>query len=114
MWARRLLIGAGLAASSLFIVPTVAGAADCGSMTGVGCSTTPSIAGTSTSPAPTAALPNTGSGSSGSTAGTSTNPGTGSSSLPFTGADIGELAVIGAGAVVAGTVLIRRRRQPAL
>jgi LPXTG-motif cell wall-anchored protein len=41
--------------------------------------------------------------------GTSTSP-TGSSSLPFTGTDIEELAVIGAGAVLVGGLLIRRRR----
>jgi LPXTG-motif cell wall-anchored protein len=35
----------------------------------------------------------------------------GSSSLPFTGADIEELAVVGAGAVLAGGLLLRRRRS---
>ena len=35
----------------------------------------------------------------------------GSSSLPFTGADIGELAAVGAGAVAVGVVLTRRRRN---
>jgi LPXTG-motif cell wall-anchored protein len=35
------------------------------------------------------------------------------SSLPFTGADISELAVVGAGAVLAGGLLIRRRRRTA-
>ena len=34
-----------------------------------------------------------------------------SASLPFTGADIGELAVVGAGAIVVGGVLARRRRS---
>lgn len=34
----------------------------------------------------------------------------GSSSLPFTGADVAELAAIGAGAVVLGGVLVRARR----
>ncbi len=33
------------------------------------------------------------------------------SSLPFTGADVAELAVIGTGAVLAGGVLMRRRRR---
>jgi LPXTG-motif cell wall-anchored protein len=37
----------------------------------------------------------------------------GSSSLPFTGADIEELAVVGAGAVLVGGLLIRRRRNAA-
>jgi LPXTG-motif cell wall-anchored protein len=35
----------------------------------------------------------------------------GSSSLPFTGADIGELAAVGAGAIVIGGILVRRRRS---
>jgi LPXTG-motif cell wall-anchored protein len=35
----------------------------------------------------------------------------GSASLPFTGADVGELAAIGAGAIVIGGVLARRRRS---
>ena len=33
------------------------------------------------------------------------------SSLPFTGADVAELAVIGTGAVLAGGLLMRRRRR---
>ncbi len=32
------------------------------------------------------------------------------SSLPFTGADVAELAVVGVGAVAVGTVLLRRRK----
>ncbi|MDQ6927695.1 MAG: hypothetical protein M3159_03425 [Actinomycetota bacterium] len=35
----------------------------------------------------------------------------GTFSLPLTGADIAEMSVIGAGAVVAGTVLVRRARR---
>jgi LPXTG-motif cell wall-anchored protein len=35
----------------------------------------------------------------------------GTTSLPFTGADIEELAVVGGGAVLAGGLLIRRRRR---
>ena len=34
-----------------------------------------------------------------------------SSSLPFTGADVEELAVVGAGAILAGGLLLRRRRM---
>ncbi len=34
-----------------------------------------------------------------------------STSLPFTGADVEELAVLGLGAIVAGGVLMRRRRR---
>ena len=51
--------------------------------------------------------------SGGSTTVTASTQANGSSSLPFTGADIGELAVVGAGAVVAGVVLSRRRRSAA-
>ncbi|MGO8872399.1 MAG: LPXTG cell wall anchor domain-containing protein [Acidimicrobiales bacterium] len=43
-------------------------------------------------------------------AGTAANPSS-STSLPFTGADIGELAVVGTGAVLAAAVLVRRRRR---
>lgn len=46
---------------------------------------------------------------SGSTvkASTATNP----STLPFTGGDVAGLALIGAGAALAGTVLVRRSRR---
>ena len=33
-------------------------------------------------------------------------------SLPFTGADVEEIAVVGGGALVVGAVLTRRRRRP--
>lgn len=39
---------------------------------------------------------------------TSTNP----STLPFTGGDVAGLALIGVGAALAGTVLVRRSRRP--
>ena len=48
-------------------------------------------------------------GTPGATAPVSTAP----TSLPFTGADIEEMAIIGLGAVVAGGVLLRRRRLSA-
>ena len=35
------------------------------------------------------------------------------STLPFTGGDVVGLAVIGAGAALAGTVMVRRSRRPA-
>ncbi|MGZ4689964.1 MAG: hypothetical protein ACXVKA_04835 [Acidimicrobiia bacterium] len=35
------------------------------------------------------------------------------STLPFTGGDVAGLALIGAGAALAGTVLVRRSRRPA-
>ncbi len=110
MWARRLIIGSSLAVASLAMVPSAAGAAtDCSSAntpasmtepsTGAQC---PTISASATSPSPT-----------GGTAGTSTGTDgvSGTSSLPFTGADIGEIAVVGAGAVLAGGLLARRRRR---
>jgi hypothetical protein len=35
-----------------------------------------------------------------------------SSTLPFTGGDVAGLALIGAGAAIAGTVMVRRSRRP--
>lgn len=104
MWARRLLIGSGVAVASLIAVPSAAGVASCGSMSGVNCSTKPpAIAGTVKPPSQ---LPATlGTGSSGPTTAPTT-------SLPFTGADVEELAVVGVGAVLAGSLLMRRRRRP--
>ena len=109
MWARRLLIGSGLAVGSLALASGVAGAASCGSMSGVSCSVTPQVSGNQTTPTPattaaTSALPYDGTSSSSSSSTGS------SSSLPFTGADIAELAVIGGAAAVVGGVLTRRRR----
>lgn len=95
---QRICIGAGLAVVSMIAVPTIAGA-DSSCYTGC---TPPIVSPTSvpvsprgTDPVHTAAVA------------TTTN---GSSSLPFTGADVGELAAVGVGAVVIGGVLTRRRR----
>ena len=98
-WTQRMCIGAGLAVVSMFAVPTVAGA-DATCYTGC---TPPTVSPTSvpppgpktTDPVHTTKMVN------------------GSSSLPFTGADIGELAAVGVGAVVVGGVLTRRRRRTA-
>ena len=108
MWARRLLIGSGFAVASLIAVPSAAGAASCGSMSGVSCSgKPPAIAGNSgTVEADESAARHAGYG--GPQAPT-TAPTT---SLPFTGADVEELAVVGVGAVLAGSLLMRRRRRP--
>jgi LPXTG-motif cell wall-anchored protein len=99
-WSQRICIGAGLVVTSMFAVPTVAGA-----------DTTCYIGCTPSAVSPAAVTPPAPTGSEGvnSTAAT-TN---GSSSLPFTGADIGELAAVGLGAVVIGGVLTRRRRRNA-
>jgi LPXTG-motif cell wall-anchored protein len=101
-WTQRILIGTGLAVTSLFAVPTVAGAV--GTTCYVGC-TPPNVSPSSVPVAPT-------SDGGAHVAATSTLA-NGSSSLPFTGADIGELAAVGAGAVVIGGVLARRRRRAA-
>ena len=96
-WGQRICIGSSIALASLFAVPAVAGA-DTTCYTGCTPST---VANNSTvPPGPT-------------TSRTDPLPGTvnGSSSLPFTGADIGELAAVGAGAIVVGGVLARRRRS---
>jgi len=97
-WAQRICIGSSIALASIFAVPAMAGAADTTCYTGctpptVSNNTVPPPTPSSTDPVHTAASVN------------------GSSSLPFTGADIGELAAIGAGAIVLGGVLARRRRS---
>jgi LPXTG-motif cell wall-anchored protein len=103
MWARRLIVGSSLAVASLVMVPGIAGATPscipAGSVTEpAGCVTTPTVTG-STDPLP-------------ATSGTSTvKTASTTSSLPFTGADVAELAVIGTGAVLAGGLLARRRRR---
>jgi LPXTG-motif cell wall-anchored protein len=85
------------------MVPGIAGADSCtpaGSVTEPGgCVTTPVV---STTPDPTPVAVNSGSG-------TATTVST--SSLPFTGADVAELALVGSGAVLAGGLLMRRRRR---
>jgi len=105
MWARRLIVGSSLAVASLAMVPGIAGAAasDCvpaGSVTEpASCVVTPTVVASHDPVVPAT------SGSSGVKT-TSTT-----SSLPFTGADVAELAVIGTGAVLAGGLLTRRRRR---
>jgi hypothetical protein len=95
---RRICIASGLALASLFAVPAVAGAATTTCYTGCTPGTVNNnvVAPPSTDPVSTAA-----------------SVANGSSSLPFTGADIGELAAVGAGAIVVGGVLARRRRSAA-
>ncbi len=97
-WTQRIGIASGLALASMFAVPAVAGAADSTCYTCVPAT----VAGVSVTPTTT---PTT----DGSRTSATVN---GSSSLPFTGADIGELAAVGAGAIVIGGILARRRRQP--
>jgi len=104
MWARRLIVGSSLAVASLTMVPGIAGAAGsgcvpAGSVTEPGCVITPTVSGRTDPVVPTS------SGTSAVKAASTT------SSLPFTGADVAELAVIGTGAVLAGGLLTRRRRR---
>ena len=94
-WTQRICIASSIAVASLFAVPGVAGA-DPTCYTGC---TPPTVSNnnvvppSSTDPVRTTASVN------------------GSSSLPFTGADVGELAAVGVGAIVLGGVLARRRRS---
>jgi len=97
-WTKRITLSAGLALTSLVAVPAVAGADGCYT----GCAA-PTVSGTVTAPPATDPLHPA----------TTTAQVNGSSSLPFTGADVGELAVVGAGAVAIGVVLTRRRRSAA-
>ncbi len=104
MWARRLIVGSGLALASMAVASGTAGAActSTGSMTQPSCVTTPTVAADATPPAParTSALP----------AADGPAPSSGTSSLPFTGADFEGIAVVGGAGVLAGVLLMRRRR----
>jgi LPXTG-motif cell wall-anchored protein len=138
MWARRLIISSSLAVASLAMVPNVAGAAtdpNCPTVTqqSIPSMTQPGQPGqTSTTPTTTPGQDCTTTTTSPSTppkiadssvvippapaavSATADGPSDGvTQSLPFTGADVGELAVVGVGAVLAGGLLIRRRRRNA-
>ena len=100
-WTKRIGIGTGIALASMFAVPTVVGAASTTCYTGC---TPPTV---SPNSVPPPSPPST----DGPQTAASTTIANGSSTLPFTGADIGELAAVGVGAVVIGGVLTRRRRR---
>ncbi len=107
MWARRLVVSSGLVVASMFMVPAVSGAAtNCvqtESMQEPTCTVIPVVSDNSA----------TGAASGTTTTGAPSDPAASAAtttSLPFTGADIEELAVVGAGAVLAGGLLLRRRR----
>jgi LPXTG-motif cell wall-anchored protein len=106
MWTKRVLVGSGLAVASVLMVPAVSGAAtNCvqtESMQEPTCVVVPAVNGNNDTVAPAAP-----------SGGKSTDPVSGTTSLPFTGADVEELAVVGAGAVLAGGLLLRRRRRTA-
>jgi LPXTG-motif cell wall-anchored protein len=123
MWARRVLIGSGLAVASLIAVPSVAGVAGAAACppTTIASMSTPTTVPTSPTTTPTSgcSTPPVVSGKDGSLPNTGTPPKVEpvsttkatTTSLPFTGADVTELAVVGAGAVLAGGLLLRRRRR---
>ncbi len=118
MWARRLAIGAGLVFASVAAVPGVAAQAATNCPTTNGATVTPSM--TPTTPTCPVVVPTVAAGSqtlpnTGTTAGAAVTPpssgsAAGTSSLPFTGADVEELAVIGGVALLVGGLLMRRRR----
>ncbi len=114
MLARRLLIASGMAVASMSLVsmaPGVAGAVTfspqtmaCSSTVTQNCITPPKVSATSTGVLPYTASP---------TPGVTSPTAATTSSLPFTGADVEEMAVVGFGAVLAGGLLMRRRRRTA-
>ncbi len=90
---QRVIVG-----SSFGVALWVGASASAGAAGTVGCyvgCTPPTVAATSATPPSTASAPVV----------------AGSSSLPFTGADVVELSAVGLGAVVVGGVLARRRRS---
>jgi LPXTG-motif cell wall-anchored protein len=107
MWVKRILIGSGVAVASMLMVPTVAGAANTApvcpqTFNEPSCVTPPAVVGTKVvtpTPVPDGPAP------------VATTVSASSTSLPFTGADVEELAVLGVGAILVGGVLVRRRRR---
>jgi len=112
MRMRSVLIGIAALAVSLVAMPTVTVGASPDPGCYVGCTPPPQQA-ASGKPAggtdPYATGPTGGTG--GTTATTPTSSSSGLTSLPFTGADVEELAVVGVGALVVGGLLVRRRRS---
>ena len=115
---RKAAACTGLALGSLLAVPAVAHAAatsDC--YTSCPPPTVPTTTpGTVTGTTVPLTPPTTDPGDPGATRGTSvglTSTANGSSSLPFTGVDVAELAAVGLGAVAVGGLLTYRRRRSA-
>jgi hypothetical protein len=107
---KRAMLAGTLATASLGVAPVVLGATSAGAAS-TACypsCTPPVVSGNQAT-----TLPNTSGDGAATTAANAATPPTGgsSSSLPFTGADVAELAVIGAGTVAVGVVLTRRRRR---
>ena len=110
---RRVVVSLGVAAASLLAVPAVAHAADPAADCYTSCPP-PTVPTTVPTTTPTTDPGSTRGTSIGLTVSGST-PGTanGSSSLPFTGTDVVELAAVGVGAVAVGGLLMVRRRRTA-
>ena len=96
-------VAPGIAGAVTFSPQTMA----CSSTVTKNCITPPTVSATST--VPPSVLPYTASPTPGVTSPTAAT----TSSLPFTGADVEEMAVVGLGAVLAGGLLMRRRRRTA-
>lgn len=113
MKARHLLVGGGMIVASVgAALATMPVSAYAGTSSDPGCYTC-------SAPPPTKTtdpnqLPFTPSGSTSPTSSNAnvTQQQSSITSLPFTGADVEEIAVIGGGALVVGAVLTRRRRRP--
>lgn len=109
MWAKRLLITSGVVAASLLMVPTTAGAATAKCVV----SQTMNLPSCTVVPVQSTVTPVTTLTSGAAAAPVVVPVSAAPSSLPFTGADVEELAVVGAGALLAGGLLLRRRRMVA-
>ena len=109
MKARRLLVGGGMIVASvgaaLATMPVTANAA---SPSDTSCYTCSPPQTKTTDPNQ---LPFTPSGGTAPTSSNTTQQQSSITSLPFTGADVEEIAVVGGGALVAGVLLSRRRRR---
>jgi len=99
---KRVLVGMGLAAAVALPVLAIPGSAS------AQCYTTCAPPNHITVVPPTQ-LPFT--GSAGNDGGVSTTSSTSQSSLPFTGADVEEIAALGLGSLLIGGVLVRRGRR---
>jgi LPXTG-motif cell wall-anchored protein len=110
MRMRSVLIGIAALAVSMVAMPTVVAGASSSPDGGcyTGCAPPPQLPASGT---PAGSTDPVATGTGATPAVTPTPSSGGLTSLPFTGADVEELAVIGVGALVAGGLLVRRRRS---
>jgi hypothetical protein len=92
------VLACGLGMGALMAVPVIGMASGTAGADGPGCYTG-------------CTAPTSGVTSANADGSPTTSPVTSSSTLAFTGADLGEMALIGIGAVGAGTLLVRRSRR---